>query len=131
MTAQCGYCKILPRLADLTAPTGEAAVSHQPTPAPNQSPVNRAVPWLLSALLIGNFLWRTLTAAHEYPMRSAQVLEMAVDALCIVGLVAVRTRLPAGLFWLALIAGLGLFAIRFNSDASWWTGHLTYSLLPR
>jgi len=26
---------------------------------------------------------------------------------------------------------LALFAIRFNSDASWWTGHLMYSLLAR
>ncbi len=102
-----------------------------PTTAPqNQSGFNRVLPWLLPALLIGNFLWRVLTTAHEYPGRTAQVMEMAIDAALIVGLFGLKARMPVWLFWLALICGLGLFAIRLNSDASWWTGHLTYSL-PR
>jgi hypothetical protein len=93
-----------------------------------QTPI---VAWLLSALLIGNFLWRVFTDAHEYPMRSAQLLEIGIDALMIVGLFGVKAKLPAPLFWIALIAGLGLFAIRLHGDASWWTGHWNYSLSPR
>lgn len=103
----------------------------QPTAAPAQSTWQRAVPWLLSTYLIGHFLWRTLTTAHEYPPRSIQVFEMVLDGLMLIGLFGVRTKIPAWLFWLAIVAGVGLFAIRFTSDASWWTGHLTYSLRPR
>jgi hypothetical protein len=106
-------------------------MSQQPVAPPNSSAWNRAVTWILPAYLIGNFLIRTLTAAHEYPMRTAQVLEMGIDALCIVGLFGIKKRMPAWLFWIALVAGVGLFAIRLNSDASWWTGHLMYSLSPR
>jgi hypothetical protein len=103
-----------------------------PTTAPqNQSGFNRALPWLLPALLIGTFLWRTLTAAHEYPGRTATIMEMVIDAALIVGLFGLRARMPTWLFWVALICGIGLFAIRLNSDASWWTGHLNYYLLPR
>ena len=35
------------------------------------------------------------------------------------------------LFWIALLAGLGLFAIRLNGNESWSTGHLKYKLNPR
>jgi hypothetical protein len=42
-----------------------------------------------------------------------------------------KSRMRTWLFWVALICGIGLFAIRLNSDASWWTGHLRYYLLPR
>lgn len=87
--------------------------------------------YALSAVLILTFLWRLLTPAHEYPSRTAQLLELGVDALCIVGLIGLRKIGPPVLFWIALIAGLGLFAIRLNGDASWWTGHLMYSLRPR
>ena len=92
---------------------------------------NTTLFYVLSALLILTFLWRTLTTAHEYLSRTANLLEMGVDALCIAGLIGLRKAGPPALFWIALIAGLGLFAIRLNGDASWWTGHLTYSLAPR
>ena len=49
----------------------------------------------------------------------------------VVGLIGIRAQLPKPLFWLALVAGVGLFAIRLNSNASWWTGHLVYFLPPR
>ena len=35
------------------------------------------------------------------------------------------------LFVIALIAGIGLFAIRLHSDASWWTGHWNYNIYAR
>ena len=89
------------------------------------------VGYVLVVYLIGSFLWRALTPAHEYPGRFATYLDIAVDILVIVGLVAIRARVPTPLFWIAVIAGVGLFAIRLNGDASWWTGHLVYYLSPR
>ena len=80
-------------------------MTQQPTPAPAESVVNRTVPWLLCVLLI--------------------------DGACIIGLTGVRTKLPTALFLIALIAGIGLFAIRLHNDASWWTGHWGYSLSRR
>jgi hypothetical protein len=58
-------------------------------------------------------------------------LDIAVDVLVMVGLIVIRAKVPKALFWVALIAGVGLFAIRLNSDASWWTGHLIYTIPPR
>lgn len=83
---------------------------------------------LVAALLIGNFLWRLLVPASEYPMRSVQVLTMVFDLALVAGLIGMRSRAPKlkVLFWIALAAGIGLFAIRLNGDASWWTGHLTH-----
>jgi hypothetical protein len=34
---------------------------------------------LLPSLLIGHFLWNVLTPAHEFPMRSEQVMTMTLD----------------------------------------------------
>jgi hypothetical protein len=99
--------------------------------APSGAYTNPKVFYALSALLILTFLWRAFTPAHEYPGRTSTWIEMGVDALCIVGLIGLRKIGPPALFWIALIAGLGLFAIRLNGDASWWTGHLMYSLSPR
>lgn len=84
--------------------------------------------YLLCAYLIGSFLVRILVVAHEYPGRSATILDMAIDAGSIVGLLAIRNNGPKTLRWIAIVAGLGLFAIRLNGDASWWTGHLFYSV---
>ena len=104
---------------------------NHPKSVADASDRDRTIAWILACLLVGSFFWRAFTEAHEYPPRSSQILEMAIDALMIVGLFGVRSRIPTWLFWIALIAGLGLFAIRLNSDASWWTGHLMYSLPPR
>jgi hypothetical protein len=106
-------------------------MSEQSTKTSKPATFNRAVPWLLPAFLIGNFLWRTLIPAHEYPSHGSQFLEMGIDGLLLIGLFGVRKRMPAWLFWIALVAGIGLFAIRFTGDAAWWTGHLAYSLSPR
>ena len=85
---------------------------------------------LVAVLLIGSFLWRLLVPASEYPVRSVQVLTMGFDLALIAGLIGLRSRAPKlrVLFWIALAAGIGLFVIRFTSDASWWTGHLMYQM---
>jgi hypothetical protein len=106
-------------------------MSDQQAAAAGLSTRNRTLSFVLSCYLIATFLWRAFTPAHEYPMRSVQVMEIALDLLAVVGLIGLKANVPKPLFWVALIAGLALFAIRLNGDASWWTGHLMYSLRPR
>jgi hypothetical protein len=59
------------------------------------------------------------------------MLTMALDFLGLLGLIGLKSSIPKPLFWIALVAGIGLFALRLNGDAGWWTGHLVYSLPPR
>jgi hypothetical protein len=92
---------------------------------------NVIISLVLPCLLIGQFLWNLLTPAHEYAMRSEQVMTMTLDALLLAGLFGLRRSMPAPLFWIALVAGIGLFALRMTSDAAWWTGHLVYSIQLR
>jgi hypothetical protein len=106
--------------------TGESAMAELQSKTPG--PIVR---YGLVAYLIGSFLWRVLTPAHEYPGRFATYLEIAVDTLVMVGLIGIRAKVPKPLFWVALVAGVAMFLIRLNSDASWWTGHLVYTLPPR
>jgi hypothetical protein len=89
------------------------------------------LPFVFASALIFFFGYRVIVPAHEYMMRPEQIMSMVFDAGMIAGLVATRSRLPQWLFWLALVCGLGLFAIRFTSDAAWWTGHLRYVLPVR
>ncbi|MBV9953951.1 MAG: hypothetical protein JOZ70_01760 [Pseudolabrys sp.] len=98
--------------------------------APAKQP-NPAIFYVICVMLVGSFLYRVLVTANEYPSRTAQVLEMAVDAALIAGLVGLRRIGPMPLFVIALIAGIGLFAIRLHSDASWWTGHWNYNIYAR
>jgi hypothetical protein len=97
----------------------------------------------LAIYLIGTFLWRSFIPAHEYPMRPAQVMTMAFDLMCIVGLIGLKIwlfqgRQPKGavgtmsslLFGIALLAGLGLFAIRLSGDPVGGPGTLTTNSVP-
>jgi nicotinamide riboside transporter PnuC len=108
-------------------------MSDRPAPAADHSSSNWLLFLTLSVYLIGTFLWRTLTKAHESPLRTMQLMTMGLDAVAIIGLIGLNARLSKAkpLFWIALIAGLGLFAIRFSDDASWWNGHLYTNLCPR
>ncbi len=89
------------------------------------------LPLIFAAALILMFGFRVFTPAHEYMMRPELYLNMALDTGILAGLIGTRKQMPLWLFWIALVCGLGLFAIRFTSDSAWWTGHLMYSLLPR
>ena len=86
-------------------------------------------------------LWRVFAPAHEYSLRTAQLLDVAVNIGLIVGLVGTHRSLAnyfepddlrwpsAGVFdWGGLIAGICMLLIRLTSDAAWWTGHLRYPL---
>ena len=91
----------------------------------------RTLTFVVCCYLIATFLWRAIVPAHEYPMRPEQVLSITLDLLAVIGLIGMRAHVVKWLFWVALLAGLSLFAIRLNGDASWWTGHLVYTLSPR
>jgi hypothetical protein len=119
-------------------PLATASGTGQPRTQP------RNVPGVVRLFLFAIFLWRALTTADEFPSRELQVLTIALDLLCLIGLIAMRVQLSSKgpkdhseqlmgevLFWIALMAGLGLFAIRLNGNASWWTGHLHYDIGPR
>src|SRR5258708_2479959 len=86
---------------------------------------------LLPSFLTGQFLWNLLTPAHEYAMRSEQVMTMTFNALMLAGLFGLKRSMPQPLFWIALVALLEQFALRATSDAAWWTGHLVYSISRR
>jgi len=104
-------------------------MTDQPTPATaSRSPM---IAMLLPWILIAHFLWNLLTPAHEYPMRTEQVLTMTFDAMMLAGLIGLRQAMPKLMFSIALVAGIGLFALRLTSDAGWWTGHFVYFLPPR
>ncbi|HZP76625.1 MAG TPA: hypothetical protein VFB45_10815 [Pseudolabrys sp.] len=85
---------------------------------------------ILSCYLIATFLYRMIEPAHEYLMRSAQVLQIGFDLLGLLGLIGLRKHGPQPLFWAALAAGIGLFLIRTHGDASWWTGHFSSAYRP-
>jgi hypothetical protein len=100
----------------------------QPTPAAtSRNPwIAMVLPWVL----IGQLLWNVLTPAREFPMRTEQVMTMTIDALMLAGLIRLKGAMPKALFRVALVAGIGLFALRLSSDG-WWTGHLVHSFPPR
>jgi len=94
---------------------------------------------VLSIYLIVAFLWRALTVAHEYPSITVRNMTIGLDLLCVIGLIGTgihffKNSEPGEsmpwkiLFWIALLAGVGLFAIRLNGDDSAWTGHLMYNV---
>ena len=88
---------------------------------------------ILSAYLVLTFMWRALTKVHVMPLSTEKFMTIGLDFLVVVGLIGVKTQLSKGkpLFWIALIAGLGLFAIRLTNDSDWSTGHLFFTLCPR
>jgi hypothetical protein len=88
----------------------------------------------VSGLIIANFLYRLLMPAHEYPMRTEQVMDIGLDILLLASLIGMKRQAPKlqALFWIALAAATGSLLIRvLGGDASWWTGHLVYSIEPR
>ena len=101
-----------------------------------------AVLFCLAAYLVVILLWRLFATANEYDSPEMVWFSIGLDVLCLVGLVAARAQikralpghaLPGALqavFVVALLAGVGLLAIRFTSDASWWTGHVHYECCP-
>jgi hypothetical protein len=93
--------------------------------------------WLLALYTIATFLWRTFVPGGEWPRSPTRFITMAIDLVCVVSLILLKVQLSAVgkpgkrlstggavMFWIALLAGLGVLAIRLHDDASWATGHL-------
>ena len=118
-------------MADDISAKGGKTMSNQQIQTSGKANRNTVAAVVLPCLLIGRFLWNVLTPAHEYPMRSVQVMTMTFEAAMLVVLFRLRTSMPKPLFWIALVAGIGLFALRLTGDDGWWTGHLVYFLPPR
>ena len=93
------------------------SVPSEPSPIPG---------FLVACVLIGLFTYRLTEPAHVAPLLTELVLTIAFDLAMVAGLVAMRARIAKPLFWTALVAGLGFFAIRLTSESSWWTGHLIF-----
>jgi hypothetical protein len=92
---------------------------------------NFAIAVILACYLIGTFLWNVFIPAHEYQVRTTQMLTIGLNLLALVGLLGLKASMPKPLFAAALLAGTGLLVLRMISDHGWWTGHLFYSLPPR
>src|SRR5450756_1196289 len=88
------------------------AMTHQPTHTSDKAGRNAVIAILLPCLQIGHFPWNVLTPAHEFPMRSEQVMTMTFDFFMVAGLFGLKASMPKLLFWIALFAGIGLFALR-------------------
>jgi hypothetical protein len=96
----------------------------------------------LAFYLVLIFMWRLFATAHEYDSPGMVFFSIGLDILCLVGLVAARIQIKRAIygrslsggvqvmFFLAFLAGIGLLAIRFYSNASWWSGHLHYDCCP-
>jgi hypothetical protein len=102
----------------------------QPTSASVNSSRDRTIFIVASVYLIASCLWKVFTPAHELPLRTEQVLTIVLDVMMVAGLIGLKNRVSGlqGLFWAALVCGLGLLLIRVTSDDAWWSGHLMYSL---
>ena len=92
--------------------------SREPSPIPG---------FLVACVLIGLFTYRLTVPAHESPLMPELVLTIVFDLAMVVGLVAMRKRIAAPLFWAGLVAGVGLFVIRMTNEASMWNGHLMWT----
>lgn len=92
---------------------------------------------LLSIYMMATFLWRAFVPGGEWPRPPTRFITIAIDLLCVGVLIRLKAQLSAEskpgkrismgsivLFWIALLAGLGVLAIRLDDDASWATGHL-------
>ena len=110
-------------------------------PSTSSSSRNWTIFRIISAYMILLFLWRLFIPAHEYSMRTEQVLDIAINLGLIVGLVGTHRALAKEfdpddsrwgtantLYWCAMIGGVGMLLIRLTSNAAWWTGHFRYSL---
>ena len=111
-------------------------MSDPQTPTSSDATGKQTVFWLLSIYMIGTFLWRAFVPGGEWPRPPTRFITIAIDLLSVGILIRLKAQLSAEkkpgkristagnvLFWIALLAGLGVLAIRLHDDASWATGH--------
>jgi hypothetical protein len=120
----CSACKGTPPVVGASPPEDKPAAS------------NPGLFILIAVVLMGTFLWRAFGVADEIPSPGYRTLTIGLDLLCLGSLIGLRVQASKqaspitlgvnALFWFALLAGLGLFAIRVSSARSWETGHVSY-----
>jgi hypothetical protein len=111
-------------------------MSDPQTPTSSDVTRQQTVFWLLSIYMIGTFLWRALVPGGEWPRPPTRFITIAIDLLSVGILIRLKAQLSAEkkpgkristagnvLFCIALLAGLGVLAIRLHDNASWATGH--------
>jgi hypothetical protein len=92
---------------------------------------------VIACLLIADCVWRLVTPGGPWPVSPWHYVNMGVDLLLLVALIALwrsypapTTDAPAYVRWGGWLFGLGVAAaivmllLRFTSDHAWWTGHL-------
>lgn len=113
---------------------------------PAESPVNigryQTIIVLIALYLIVSLAMNVLTPAHEYDSRTDVYLSIVLNLGTFGFMIWLKNRVASNLapgdeesglalflFWAAVVAELGLLGIRFlHGEASWWTGHLNYTL---
>ena len=96
--------------------------------------------YILSAYAILTFLWRFLVPAHEEGESNTLIyMEIVFELVTIpvlIGLVSnLRPRLDLDaksvltvVFWIALVASIGILWLRFRTEHGWYTGHRVYEI---
>jgi hypothetical protein len=96
--------------------------------------------YCLSIYVIPTFLWRFLVPAYEESEPDSLIyFEILLEFVSVGGLVVLFTQLrsqeadaaqapPAALFWIALVAAIGILIMRFSSTDGWYTGHRVYQI---
>ena len=135
MRCECGFVfsELQPKMSSGSKRT---SMNDPQRPSSRNASSQQTVFWLLSVYMITTFLWRAFIPGGEWPRPPTRFITIAIDLLCIGVLVRLKVRLSAEkkpgkristggkvLFWIALLAGLGVLAIRLHDDASWATGH--------
>lgn len=136
MRCECGFAFSELQTKRPPAGSGRASKSDPQTPTSSDATSTQTVFWLLSICMICTFLWRAFVPGGEYPRAPTRFITIAIDLLCVGILIRLKVQFPAMkksdkristgnivLFWIALMAGLGVLAIRLHGDDSWATGH--------
>ena len=95
--------------------------------------------YLLSIFTIWTFLWRFLTPAYEESDPNTLIyLKIVIELVQVPALIILFSYLrprygldPTGMlttvFWIALVASLGILVMRFSTTEGWYTGHRIYA----
>jgi hypothetical protein len=110
------------------------------TPMGSQASKTRRLFYCLSIYVILTFLWRFGVPAHEEAEPDTLIyFEILFEFVSVAGLVVLFTQLrsqdgdaaqapPAALFWIALVAAIGILIMRFSTTDGWYTGHRVYQI---
>lgn len=134
---ECGFAFSQPQTKMPPAGSERTSRSDPQTLTSSDATRQRTVFWLLSIYMIGTFIWRAFVPGGEWPRPPTRFITIAIDLLSVGILIWLMAQLSAEkktgkristggivVFCIALLAGLGVLAIRLHGDASWATGHL-------